>query len=299
MATDATGNPIPDPNNPNIPGSSATPPSNSTAPTTGNPSTYTNANPTTPSTGTGSPNTVSAPTSVNVANTPTTSQNMTNMIDPNNPYYQKWATQGLENSASKGFTNGSMAQTGILNSVMQNATPIAQADAQQTSSQATTNANNANQLAGTVYQGAITQADTAANNAVTLASQKNQALIANNASAASAYKDLQDNINSILNNTAISDKQTPISQLLSGFDNQMAGLQQGPNGASTIPDVSKYLSTLNPQSPDYAAASTGAAPPTGSSSPNTFGSDGLNSNGYTRQQQSNVDFGLNPDGTPI
>jgi hypothetical protein len=64
------------------------------------------------------------------------------MIDPNNPYYQAWATAGAQQAASKGFTNGSMMQSGILNSIMQNAQPIATNDAAIYANAANTNANN-------------------------------------------------------------------------------------------------------------------------------------------------------------
>src|SRR5476649_3067568 len=61
--------------------------------------------------------------------TDTVQGQLTSLIDPNNPYFQQWSTAGKQMAAANGFTNGSLQQTGILNSVMQNATPIATADA--------------------------------------------------------------------------------------------------------------------------------------------------------------------------
>ena len=48
---------------------------------------------------------------------------MKNLIDPNNPYYQQWATNGAQDAAARGFTgNSSIRDSGILDAVMRGAT---------------------------------------------------------------------------------------------------------------------------------------------------------------------------------
>jgi hypothetical protein len=54
---------------------------------------------------------------------------LSHMMDPNNPMYQQWMTQGKQAAAASGILNGSMAQTAMQDSLMRNATPIATADA--------------------------------------------------------------------------------------------------------------------------------------------------------------------------
>lgn len=73
---------------------------------------------------------------------------MAKMADPNNPYYQQWAAAGAADAAARGFTgNSSLRQTGILDSVMRNATPIATNDASTYAKAAGYNTDQVNQFA--------------------------------------------------------------------------------------------------------------------------------------------------------
>lgn len=88
------------------------------------------------------------PTKWDVANNQTVQGQMAALADPNNPYYQQWATAGAQNAAARGFTgNSSIRDTGILDSVMRNATPVAQSDAATYAKAAGYNADQSNQFA--------------------------------------------------------------------------------------------------------------------------------------------------------
>ena len=93
------------------------------------------------------PGKLAAPAVYQVTPNQTVQGQMQNMIDPNNPYFQAWSTAGKQMAAANGFTNGSMQQSGILNSIMQNATPIASADAGTYSRAAGYNVDQLNQTA--------------------------------------------------------------------------------------------------------------------------------------------------------
>lgn len=72
---------------------------------------------------------------------------MQRMADPNSPYYQAWATAGAQDAAARGFTgNSSIRDSGILDSVMKNATPIALNDAGTYAKSASYNADEKNQF---------------------------------------------------------------------------------------------------------------------------------------------------------
>ena len=88
------------------------------------------------------------PTQVGVAANQTVSGQMAGLANPNNPYYQSWATAGAQTAAARGFSgNSSIEQSGILDSVMRNAAPIASADAATYNNAATANTNSANNFA--------------------------------------------------------------------------------------------------------------------------------------------------------
>jgi hypothetical protein len=70
------------------------------------------------------------PTKWNVTGDQTVAGQMQKLTDPNNPYYQQWATAGAQDAAARGFTgNSSIRSSGIIDSVMRNALPVAQSDA--------------------------------------------------------------------------------------------------------------------------------------------------------------------------
>lgn len=88
------------------------------------------------------------PTQWSVTPDQTVQGQMKNLIDPNNPYYQQWAAAGAADAAARGFTgNSSLRDTGILDSVMRGATPIATSDAATYAKSAGYNADQGNQFA--------------------------------------------------------------------------------------------------------------------------------------------------------
>ena len=94
------------------------------------------------------PTQLSNPTQWKVDPTQTVQGQMTNMIDPNNPYYQAWKTAGAQDAAARGFTgNSSIRDTAIMDSIMRNATPIATSDASTYAKAAGYNADEQNQFA--------------------------------------------------------------------------------------------------------------------------------------------------------
>jgi hypothetical protein len=100
-----------------------------------------------PSAATYAPTQLADPTKWNITSNQTTAGQMKDLIDPNSPYYQQWATVGRELAAGNGFTNGTIMQTGILDSVMRGALPIAQSDAAAYAKAAGYNADMPNQFA--------------------------------------------------------------------------------------------------------------------------------------------------------
>ena len=191
---------------------------------------------------------------------------MTSMIDPNNPYYQAWSTAGKQDAAAGGFTNGSMQQTGILNSVMRNGIPIATADATTNANAAATNTNAINQasaagalaknsLASTVYNGDVSLANTTSNNATSasntnannssqqLISQTHDAnsiLLQNSGAAMTAFNQFQAAVANIDASTTMdaTAKKNAIANQQDIFNTAVAGLTAKTPG---VPDVSSLL----------------------------------------------------------
>ena len=212
---------------------------------------------------------VPAPTAVNVADPTkwtvdpkqTTQGQIASMIDPNSPLYQSWATAGKEKAAGQGFTNGSMEQSGILNSVMQNATPIATSDAntmatagkynadtQNTINQQ--NANAANTMAATGYQGQVSQANTQANNATSLGTANisaNTQLATANISANTQLATANISANTQLATANISaDTQKAVAQLSSDTQQKLATMNNTSQAAiSSAHDANAVLIANN------------------------------------------------------
>lgn len=94
-----------------------------------------------------SPSMLGDPTKLEVTKDQTVAGQMQGLIDPNSPYYQQWQTAGLQAANARGVQNSSIAQTGILDSVMRGATPIATSDASTYAKAAAYNADEQNQFA--------------------------------------------------------------------------------------------------------------------------------------------------------
>jgi hypothetical protein len=93
------------------------------------------------------PSTLGDPTKWAVTKDQTVAGQMEKYSDPNNPYTQQWGAIGAEGAAGRGFTgNSTIRDTGILNSVMSSATPIATADAATQAKAAGYNADELNQF---------------------------------------------------------------------------------------------------------------------------------------------------------
>lgn len=169
---------------------------------------------------------------------------MTSLIDPNNPFYQSWATAGKQDAAASGFTNGSMQQTGIINSVMKNAIPIATSDANVNASAASTNAGATNQAsaAGALAANnlANTNINTASQQLISKTHDENSTLLQNSKAATDAYNSFVNNVAAIQASTTMNQaaKDAAIANQHDIFNNQIAGLKATTPG---IPDISSNL----------------------------------------------------------
>lgn len=202
---------------------------------------------------------------------------MAGMADPNNPYYQQWATAGAQEAAARGFTgNSSIRSTGIMDSVMRNATPIATADAATNAKAAGYNADMPNQFAlknadaqnqmAAAHLSADTQKFVASLNSDTqkavqqmsLASQQtisqlhdaNAVLLASNDSAKSAYSNYVAAVAQIDQNDKMdaAAKQTAIIRQTQLFNSTIAGLK------AATPATADVTSPLDTTMPPAAAA---------------------------------------------
>ncbi|WP_332855154.1 DUF4214 domain-containing protein [Duganella sp. S19_KUP01_CR8] len=116
------------------------------------------------------PTMLAPPTQWSVTPDQTVQGQMKNLIDPNNPYYQQWATAGAQDAAARGFTgNSSIRDTGIIDAVMRGATPIATSDASTYSKAAGYNTDQSNQFAVDNQNAANTAGQVNANLGVSLA----------------------------------------------------------------------------------------------------------------------------------
>ena len=94
------------------------------------------------------PTTLGTPTKWDITANQTTQGQMSSLIDPNSPYYQAWKNAGANDAAARGFTgNSTIRDSAIMDSVIRNATPIAQSDAAINAKAAGYNADMPNQFA--------------------------------------------------------------------------------------------------------------------------------------------------------
>lgn len=213
-------------------------------------------------------------------NTQTVQGQMSKMTDVNNPFYQKWATSGRETAAANGFTNGSMLQTGILNSVMQNALPIATSDAsnanavanlntvnQNSSNTAYTGALNqerlqnsqlANNMASSNAQLATTAATTNANNATSTSNTNTNAATSMSNAALSQNAGLAGNATQEINKINMDQNMTPAAK-----QSAIAAIQStigaGSNVVSSIGRVGAMLNFNSPNGVSSTTPQSGAA----------------------------------------
>lgn len=188
---------------------------------------------------------------------------MAKLIDPNNPYYQQWATAGAQDAAARGFTgNSSIRSTGIMDSVMRNATPIAGADAatyakaagynaDMPNQFALKNADMANQLAlarisadtakftaglSADTQKSVAQLSATSQQTISQAHDANSALLASNDSAKSAYSSYVAALAQIDQNAGMdaAAKQAAIVTQTQVFNNAIAGLRSANSGTANI-----------------------------------------------------------------
>lgn len=226
-----------------------------------------------------------APTTWNVTADQTAAGQMQKLIDPNNPYYQQWATAGAQDAAARGFTgNSSIRDTAILDSVMRGATPIATNDAGTYAKAAGYNADMSNQFAvnnfnaanqlnlanlsastqryvsdqSAATQKAVQSMSNQSQSAISAAHDANSVLIQNNQAAANAYSQYVQAVASIDQQTGMdaAAKQTAITTQTQIFNNAVAGLR-GSNSA--VPDVSSPLDITNNGGNSAALAAAQAA----------------------------------------
>lgn len=211
--------------------------------------------------------TLPAPAQWNVTNDQAVAGQMGKLADPNNPYYQQWAQAGASDAAARGFTgNSSIRDTAILDSVMRNATPIAQADAATYSKAAGYNTDQQNQfglaqfnagnqmaqanLSSQTQQyvsnlGADTQKTVAAMSnasqaAISQAHDANAVLLQSNQSASNAYSQYVQAVASIDQQPGMdmAAKQAAITTQTQIFNNAMAAMKGSSAGT---PDLSSPL----------------------------------------------------------
>lgn len=203
------------------------------------------------------------PTQWNVDADQTVQGQMTKMADPNNPYYQQWATAGAQDAAARGFTgNSSIRSTGIMDSVMRNATPIATADAATNAKAAGYNADMPNQFAqknadmsqqnslahlsadtqkyvadqSAATQMAVQKMSTQSQATISQAHDANSVLIASNDAAKSAYSNYVGAIAQIDQNDKMdaTAKQAAITTQTQIFNNAVAGLKAATPGTADV-----------------------------------------------------------------
>jgi hypothetical protein len=215
------------------------------------------------------PTLLSSPTKWEITPDQTVQGQMKNLIDPNSPYYQQWATAGAQDAAARGFTgNSSIRSTGIMDSVMRGATPIATSDASTYAKAAGYNADMPNQFAmknqdaanqmavanlsadtqkAVAGMSAQTQRDVAALNntsqaTISQAHDANSALIASNDTAKSAYNSYVAAVAQIDQNeklvvdpvTGFDPKREAIIRQTQIFNNAIAGLKAANSGTADV-----------------------------------------------------------------
>lgn len=171
------------------------------------------------------------------------------IIAQNSPLIQQARTSALQGMNSRGLLNSSMAQTAGDSAAYSAAMPIAQADAAQASRVAGTNVANTNADIGTN----LNAQNTAANLATQVAAQKNIAdieaqykeLTQGSASAAAVMTNAQNQIQSILGNTNITDKASAIADVKANVQNSM---QMIGSLAGNV-DLGSYVNQTNQPQP--------------------------------------------------
>jgi hypothetical protein len=228
------------------------------------------------------PGQLGTPTQWNVTPNQTVQGQMAGMIDRNNPFYQQWATAGAQEAAARGFTgNSSIRDTGIMDSVMRNATPIATADASTYAKAAGYNADMPNQFAmknaDMSQQSALanlsadtqkfvaglsaqTQRDVANMNnqsqaAISQAHDANSALIASNSNAKEAYNNYVAAVAQIDQNDKMdaAAKESAIIHQNQLFNSAMAGIKAASPGASDLYNPNDPISISAKAQADAAA----------------------------------------------
>jgi hypothetical protein len=236
------------------------------------------------------PGQLGTPTQWNVTPNQTVQGQMTGMLDRNNPFYQAWSTVGAQDAAARGFTgNSTIRDTGIMDSVMRNATPIATADASTYAKAAGYNADMPNQFAmknadaqnqmamanlsaGTqkYVSGldaqtrlAVQKMGTDGQAAISQAQEENKVLLANNAAAQQAYLSYVAAVAQIDQNDKMTGdgakKQAIITQNLI-FQSAMNGIKAASPGAANLYDVNDPVSiSAKAQADEIAKANAQAA----------------------------------------
>jgi hypothetical protein len=208
-----------------------------------------------------------SPTQWNVTKDQTVKGQMMNLIDPNDPYYQKWATAGAADAAARGFIgNSSIRDTAILDSVMRGATPIATTDAGTYAKSASYNADMNNQFAmknaelqqqaniaqlssstqkyiadqSAATQKTVQQMSNDSQKAISQAHDANSLLIQNNQAAAQAYQTYVNAVANIDIQPGLDEnaKRNAIITQTQIFNNAMAGIR---SANPSIPDVGSPL----------------------------------------------------------
>ncbi len=181
------------------------------------------------------------------------------LTDQNNPMTQQWMEQGREEAAARGFTgNSSIRDSGIIDSVMRNAIPIAQGDANTYAKAAGYNADTANQFttantnaqntaaqfnANSQNQNYATDLNAIAqqqNDLLQSAQMNNADLLSNNTAAQQAFNTYQQAVATINQSTTMdaAAKQAAIKTQTQIFNQGIAGIRaQSPK----TPNVSSLL----------------------------------------------------------
>lgn len=240
---------------------------------------YKNMNPAASSGGVTAP-VLGTPSQWKVTPDQTVQGQMQKLIDPNNPYYQQWATAGAQDAAGRGFTgNSSIRDTAIMNSVMAGATPIASADASTNAKAAGYNADQLNQFdmarfgqsgqmamanlsastqryvadQSATTQKAIQQMSNDSQRTISQAHDAHSALIQNNQAAAQAYQQYVNAVANIDIQSTMDEgaKRAAIITQTQIFNQAIAAMRAGNPGT---PDVSSPLDIGAPTASGNSAA---------------------------------------------
>jgi hypothetical protein len=213
------------------------------------------------------PTLLGAPTKWDITSDQTVQGQMKNLIDPNSPYYQQWATAGAQDAAARGFTgNSSIRSTGIMDSVMRGATPIATSDASTYAKAAGYNADMPNQFAisnqnasnsmaqfSTAQQNDLTKAHLSANTqlaAASISADAQKMIATNNAQNAQIVATLNNTSQMAIAKLDQANKQilqtdANASSLHAQAMQTIAAIQTNPNVVDKEGAIQQVLATLN------------------------------------------------------